>query len=220
MQKTRLVLHCKTGIGKTLITQALLLLLHKEHKEDRASFLFSNDTLYNRDMEIHRLTAVSNVACGLKTTYLHTGHADKDNETVLAGTRDQFGTEIKITDFYRRWFNAKIVIIDESDLLMFKDLDAFNELVKHWIANETTVICATATPQLTNDKAETSILTKWWGFNTIQFNQETSSNSEVVVDCENHKWTEEEQKTYVIEAAKLNPVLVCKNRGTFDTWVQ
>ena len=102
---------------------------------------------------------------------------------------------------------------------MFKDLEFFNDLVTYWREHNTTVICATATPQQTDDPSENAILTKWWGFNRIQFEEETIAESEVTVNCDEIDWTDEEQKAFVIDAAKKNPVLVCKNRDRFDQWV-
>ena len=48
-----LILHCKTGTGKTLITQALLIALHIRYTEAKKAFLFCNATMYQRDIALH-----------------------------------------------------------------------------------------------------------------------------------------------------------------------
>ena len=133
---------------------------------------------------------------------------------------NQLGKAFTISQLHKKWWEAKIIVIDESDLIMFKDMRKFDEYNEYWIKNETIVVCVTATPQQTDDPTEKAILEKWWGFKRVSFQSSAFTDREIFVNCDEKAYTEEEQKTFVLDAVKKNPVLLCKNKGRFENWAK
>ena len=53
LKNYRLVLNCRTGVGKTIMAQAALIMLGKKYPDAEKVFVFANKVLYERDIASH-----------------------------------------------------------------------------------------------------------------------------------------------------------------------
>ena len=97
---------------------------------------------------------------------------------------------------------------------MFAMTVEFNEAQEYWRQNGTIVVCFTATPTECNTPAEWKILTKWWEFSVLNYEEE-QEELEFQYELESGILSDDELFQMVTDFMKTNPVLICNDEGRF-----
>ena len=171
--------------------------------------------MYERDLFSHRISAASNDSIRDTTTYMYIAMSKMEaGKSVPGGLKDIHFHEVEISVKHTKWWEVLILIIDESDLLMFTMTIEFNEAQEYWRTKGTIVVCFTATPTECNTAAEWKILRKWWGFSVLNYEEE-SEELDFQYELEAGNFTDDELFEMVTGHMQLNPVLICNDEARF-----